>query len=42
MASGDVAAVMLEPVQGEGGVMPARAGYPGRRCARCAIATTRC
>jgi acetylornithine/N-succinyldiaminopimelate aminotransferase len=27
MASGDVCAVLLEPVQGEGGVMPARAGY---------------
>ncbi len=27
MASGDVAAVMLEPVQGEGGVMPAADGY---------------
>ncbi|MEO6689743.1 MAG: aminotransferase class III-fold pyridoxal phosphate-dependent enzyme, partial [Dokdonella sp.] len=26
-ASGDVAAVMLEPVQGEGGVMPAAAGF---------------
>ncbi|MFT4247544.1 MAG: acetylornithine transaminase [Pseudomonas sp.] len=27
MAAGDVAAVMLEPVQGEGGVMPAKAGF---------------
>lgn len=27
MAAGDVCAVMLEPVQGEGGVMPARDGY---------------
>ena len=27
MAAGDVAAVMLEPVQGEGGVMPARPGF---------------
>ena len=27
MATGDVAAVMLEPVQGEGGVMPAADGY---------------
>ncbi|MEF9977451.1 MAG: acetylornithine transaminase [Thermomonas sp.] len=27
MAGGDVAAVMLEPVQGEGGVMPAAAGF---------------
>ncbi len=27
MASDDVCAVMLEPVQGEGGVMPARDGY---------------
>ena len=27
MVSGDVAAVMLEPVQGEGGVMPAAPGY---------------
>ena len=27
MAGGDVAAVLLEPVQGEGGVMPAREGY---------------
>ena len=27
MAGGDVCAVMLEPVQGEGGVMPAREGY---------------
>ena len=27
MAHGDVCAVMLEPVQGEGGVMPAAAGY---------------
>jgi acetylornithine/N-succinyldiaminopimelate aminotransferase len=27
MAAGDVAAVMLEPVQGEGGVMPAAPGY---------------
>ena len=27
MSHGDVAAVMLEPVQGEGGVMPAEAGF---------------
>ena len=27
MATGDVAAVLLEPVQGEGGVMPAAPGY---------------
>jgi len=27
MAGGDVAAVMLEPVQGEGGVMPAKPGF---------------
>ena len=27
MASGDVAAVMIEPVQGEGGVVPAAPGY---------------
>lgn len=27
MAAGDVAAVMLEPIQGEGGVMPAAPGY---------------
>ena len=27
MAAGDVAAVMLEPVQGEGGVMPAASGF---------------
>ena len=27
MATGDVAAVMLEPVQGEGGVMPAEPGF---------------
>ena len=27
MAAGDVAAVMLEPVQGEGGVMPAKSGF---------------
>ena len=27
MAAGDVAAVMLEPVQGESGVIPAAAGY---------------
>ena len=27
MAEGDVAAVMLEPVQGEGGVMPAASGF---------------
>lgn len=27
MAAGDVAAVMLEPVQGEGGVMPAATGF---------------
>ena len=27
MAAGDVAAVMLEPVQGEGGVMPANPGF---------------
>ncbi len=27
MAAGDVAAVMLEPVQGEGGVVPARPGF---------------
>lgn len=27
MAGGDVAAVMLEPVQGEGGVLPAAPGY---------------
>jgi acetylornithine/N-succinyldiaminopimelate aminotransferase len=27
MVGGDVCAVMLEPVQGEGGVMPAREGY---------------
>ena len=29
MAAGDVAAVMLEPVQGEGGVMPAAPGFLG-------------
>jgi len=27
MASGDVAAVMLEPIQGEGGVMPTKPGF---------------
>jgi len=27
MAAGDVAAVMLEPIQGEGGVMPAASGF---------------
>ena len=27
MAGGDVCAVLIEPVQGEGGVMPARDGY---------------
>ncbi len=27
MAAGDVAAVMIEPVQGEGGVMPAKPGF---------------
>jgi len=27
MAAGDVAAVMLEPIQGEGGVMPAKSGF---------------
>ncbi len=32
MAGGDVCAVLIEPVQGEGGVMPARDGYlPGVR-----------
>ena len=29
-AAGDIAAVMLEPVQGEGGVLPAAAGFLGR------------
>lgn len=35
MAGGDVAAVMLEPVQGEGGVMPAAAGFLARVRALC-------
>ena len=35
MADGDVAAVMLEPVQGEGGVMPAVPGYLGAVRALC-------
>ena len=35
MAGGDVAAVMLEPVQGEGGVMPAVPGYLGAVRALC-------
>ena len=35
MADGDVAAVMLEPVQGEGGVMPAASGYRGAVRALC-------
>ncbi|WP_374609282.1 acetylornithine transaminase [Thermomonas sp.] len=35
MASGDVAAVMLEPVQGEGGVMPAAPGFLQAVRARC-------
>ena len=30
MAAGDVAAVMLEPIQGEGGVMPAKPGFMQR------------
>jgi acetylornithine/N-succinyldiaminopimelate aminotransferase len=30
MAAGDVAAVMLEPIQGEGGVMPAKPGFMKR------------
>ena len=35
MAAGDVAAVMLEPVQGEGGVMPAKPGFLQRVRALC-------
>ena len=35
MAGGDVAAVMLEPVQGEGGVMPAADGYLAQVRALC-------
>ena len=35
MATGDVAAVMLEPVQGEGGVMPAAPGFLGGVRALC-------
>ena len=35
MAAGDVAAVMLEPVQGEGGVMPASPGFLQRVRALC-------
>lgn len=35
MAAGDVAAVMLEPVQGEGGVMPANPGFLQRVRALC-------
>ena len=35
MAAGDVAAVMLEPVQGEGGVMPAAPGYLAQVRALC-------
>ena len=35
MAGGDVAAVMLEPVQGEGGVMPAAPGYLAQVRALC-------
>ncbi|WP_058196723.1 acetylornithine transaminase [Xanthomonas translucens] len=35
MAAGDVAAVMLEPVQGEGGVMPAAPGFLARVRALC-------
>jgi acetylornithine/N-succinyldiaminopimelate aminotransferase len=35
MAAGDVAAVMLEPVQGEGGVMPAASGFLAQVRALC-------
>ncbi|WP_045767187.1 acetylornithine transaminase [Xanthomonas albilineans] len=35
MATGDVAAVMLEPVQGEGGVMPAAPGFLAQVRALC-------
>ncbi|MCC8445847.1 acetylornithine transaminase [Xanthomonas translucens] len=35
MAAGDVAAVMLEPVQGEGGVMPAAPGFLAQVRALC-------
>ncbi len=35
MASGDVAAVMFEPVQGEGGVVPASAEFMARARALC-------
>jgi acetylornithine/N-succinyldiaminopimelate aminotransferase len=35
MAAGDVAAVMIEPVQGEGGVMPAEHGFLQRVRALC-------
>ncbi|QDI02393.1 acetylornithine transaminase [Xanthomonas cerealis pv. cerealis] len=35
MAAGDVAAVVLEPVQGEGGVMPAAPGFLARVRALC-------
>ncbi|HWS78298.1 MAG TPA: acetylornithine transaminase [Thermomonas sp.] len=35
MAAGDVAAIMVEPVQGEGGVMPAAPGFLAGLRARC-------
>ena len=37
-----VAAVLLEPVQGEGGVQPGAARIPPRRCAGCATSGRRC
>ena len=35
-------AIMIEPIQGEGGVRVDRAGVPARACARCATSTACC
>ena len=38
----ETAGILIEPIQGEGGVRPLRAGVPARHCARCATSTGCC